>query len=175
MAEKLAVLVAKCMPVIKIERPCALLSGIDAKFQRTDGSFIGALDEWLERQDDSASDIHWEGIEYGMDSGGRREAGARGSGDNIDDRRCRPRSGSLEPGPEVVPLTFWERDGVVIEGLSEWGWSDQQAGAQKEFRIETIEARGRWREDLRKLKKHGTHDRNAGTCGLVRKGVDVRH
>jgi hypothetical protein len=37
------------MPVVKIERPCALRSGIDAKFQRTDGSFIGVLDEWLER------------------------------------------------------------------------------------------------------------------------------
>ena len=64
-------LVAKCMPVIKIERPCALLSGIDAKFQRTDGDFIRALDEWLERQDASASDIHRQDVEYRMDSGRR--------------------------------------------------------------------------------------------------------
>ena len=74
LAEKLTVLVAKCMPVIKIERPCALLSGIDAKFQRSDGGFIGALDERLERQDASASDIDWQSVEYRMDSGARREA-----------------------------------------------------------------------------------------------------
>src|SRR5258708_1147402 len=167
-------LVSKCMPVIKIERPCAVLSGIDTKFQRPGGGFIGALDEWLERQDASSPDRHRQGVEYRMDSGRRGEAGSRGCGDNINDRRCRRRSGSLEPSPEVVPLTFWERYGVVIGGLSEWRWSDQQAGSQEELRIETIELRGRWCEDLWKLEEHGTHDRNAGTRGFIGKRVDVR-
>src|SRR5258708_32067113 len=52
LAQKLAMLVSKCMPVIKIERPCAVLSGIDTKFQRPGRGFIGSLDEWMDRRDD---------------------------------------------------------------------------------------------------------------------------
>ena len=171
LAKKLAVLVAESVAVIEIQRAAALLAGIDPKLQRAIGSFIGALDQRLQRKNASAADVHRQGIKRGMNE---RPEWVRRSrsvfGDvvgNLHNGWFWRRNRRLEAGPEVIPITLRERDHVIVERLGEWLRSDQQAGTQQKLRIEIAEPVRRRRENFRELEKNGTHHGEAGARGFV--------
>src|ERR1035437_5117011 len=91
--------------------------------------------------------------------------------DDISDGSRLRRSGRLEASPEVVPLMILrKRDGIVVERLSERGWSDQQAGAKQKLRVEMIEAGG---EKFGELEEYRTHDGQPGARGFVGERVEI--
>ena len=102
-------LVAESVAVIEIQRAAALLAGIDPQFQRAVGSFVGTLDQRLQRQNASAPDVHRQGIKRGMNEGPewiRRSRSVFGDiVGNLHDGRFWRGNRRLEPSPEIIPIT----------------------------------------------------------------------
>src|SRR5579864_8382752 len=105
LAEIVAALVRESVAVVEIDRAAALRSRIYAKLQRPAGSFVGVLNQRLERQDASAVHINRHRIQLRMNLArlGEFNVGTtlRGLCDRWRGRLVR----SFLSRPEVVPGT----------------------------------------------------------------------